>query len=178
MDQHSSTQTSQEPVKITITFPTNAYFMSGIRDFTFSMVKNMTSFSEKWAYRFQSVIDELCNNAIEYGSAPLKEIKVVFLYRENESLEIIVEDTGTGKSKMKAGDLQKFVEERIKPNFPFTELRGRGLTKIVAEWTDELEFKDLENGGLQVRAKKHLKDEKNAPIQNKVSDPTRIMLTF
>ncbi|MBI4975562.1 hypothetical protein HZC20_02690, partial [Candidatus Peregrinibacteria bacterium] len=59
-----------EKTKISITLPTNAYFMSGIRDFTLNMIKNTTNFDEKWAFRFQSVVDELCNNAIEYGSAP------------------------------------------------------------------------------------------------------------
>lgn len=150
------TQGKKEPVPITITFPTNAYFMSGIRDFTLSMIKNMTQFSEQWAYRFQTVVDELCNNAIEYGSAPMKEIKVIFLYYEGEALEIVVEDSGTGKSKLKAGDLQKLLEERRKPNFLFTEIRGRGLAKIVAEWSDEISFENMEGGGTRVRVKKFL----------------------
>ena len=50
---------SEEPIKITITLPTNAYFLSGIRDFTLAMTKNMTGFSDQWAFRFQSVVDEL-----------------------------------------------------------------------------------------------------------------------
>ena len=35
---------TKEPVKITIILPTNAYFLSGIRDFTLTMTKNMTGF--------------------------------------------------------------------------------------------------------------------------------------
>lgn len=154
-------QSKKEPVRITITFPTNAYFMSGIRDFTFTMIKNITQFPEKWAYRFQTVVDELCNNAIEYGSASMKEVRVIFIYHEGEALEIIVEDTGTGKSKLKAAEMQKLVEERRKPNYPFTELRGRGLAKIVAEWSDELTFEDCEWGGIRVRVKKHLNAQEN-----------------
>ena len=118
----------------------------------------MTKFSQQWAYRFQSVVDELCNNAIEHGSAKQKEIKVIFINNPNESIEIIVEDSGTGASKMKAADLQKLVAERTKPGYPFTELRGRGLAKIVAAWTDELEFSGLPEGGLRVRTKKYLKN--------------------
>ncbi len=53
-----------QSVKITITIPKEAYFISGIRDFTLNLIKNTTSFSEKWAFRFQSVVDELCNYAI------------------------------------------------------------------------------------------------------------------
>ena len=115
----------KEPIKISITLPTNAYFLSGIRDFTLSMIKNMTHFSDQWAYRFQSVVDELCNNAIEHGSAPKQDIKITFINHPDESVEIIVEDTGTGKKKMNASELQKIIEERTKPDYPFKEIRGR-----------------------------------------------------
>lgn len=154
----------KEPVTITITFPTNAYFMSGLRDFTLAMVKNMTGFSQQWAFRFQSIIDELCNNAIEFGSAPGKEIKAIFTNYPNQALEIIVEDTGTGKSKMKAGELQKLIDERKQPGYIVTGIRGRGLSKIVSEWTDELTFKDLPQGGLQVRVKKNLQEKPQAQM--------------
>lgn len=175
MDQ---TQEKPESVKITITLPTNAYFMSGIRDFTLSMIKNMTNFSEQWAYRFQSVVDELCNNAIEHGSSSKREIKVSFINYPGESVEIIVEDSGTGKTKSKAADLQKLVAERSKPGYPFTEIRGRGLAKIVAAWTDELQFEDLANGGLKVKVKKYLKNPAlSASVPSMVSAPDHIVLT-
>lgn len=168
-----------EPIKITITLPTNAYFMSGIRDFTISMIRNMTHFSDQWAYRFQSVVDELCNNAIEHGSSAKQEIKVIFIHYPNDSVEIIVEDSGTGKSKIKASELQELVAQRSKPGYPFKEMRGRGLAKIVAAWTDELEFTDLPNGGLRARIKKHLTTPNlNEPIAGMVSDPTHVVLTI
>lgn len=172
-------QEKSEPVKITITLPTNAYFMSGIRDFTLALIRNMTNFSDQWAYRFQSVVDELCNNAIEYGSSPKQEIRVIFNSIPYDYVEIMVEDTGTGKVKMKATDLQKLVAERTKPGYPFTELRGRGLAKIVAAWTDELSFEDLANGGIRTRVKKYTK----SPIQNQIipgvmTDPTHVVLTI
>lgn len=172
-----------QPIKITITLPTNAYFMSGVRDFTLSLIRNTTNFSEQWAYRFQSVVDELCNNAIEHGSSPNQEIIITFLNTPNKCIEIIVEDTGTGAVKKKAEELKKIVAERIKPDYPFIELRGRGLAKIVAAWTDELDFKDLPGGGIQVRVKKNL-DARSAkqsaapaapPFQT--NNPTHIVLT-
>jgi len=172
------TQEKPEPVRITITLPTNAYFMSGIRDFTLAMIRNMTKFSDQWAYRFQSVVDELCNNAIEHGSAPKQEIKVIFTNYPNESIEIIVEDTGTGPKKLTAADLQKLVAERSKPGYPFTEIRGRGLAKIVAAWTDELEFTDLPSGGLRTRVKKFLNNPAaKEPVPGMTNDPTHVVLT-
>ncbi|MFA6520762.1 MAG: ATP-binding protein [Candidatus Gracilibacteria bacterium] len=171
-------QQGGEPVKITIIIPTNAYFMSGIRDFTLAMIKNMTNFSEQWAYRFQSVVDELCNNAIEHGSLPKQEIKVTFVDNPGDSIEIFVEDAGTGKSKLKSGELHNLVAERSKPDYAFTDIRGRGLAKIVAAWTDELEFVDLPNGGHRVRVKKYLKNPTlSQPIPGAASlDPTHVVL--
>lgn len=159
--------------KITITLPTNAYFMSGIRDFTLTMIKNTTNFPEKWAFRFQSVVDELCNNAIEYGSTPGNEIRIAFLHQKDEYLEISVEDTGTGKDKVSAAELQKIYHEKKEPGHVFSGIRGRGLVKIVGEWTDEIKFEDRPEGGLKITVKKYLKDARvnstgTPNIRNKV----------
>ncbi len=164
MDQNINTKSSNIPetTKITITLPTNAYFMSGIRDFTLNMIKNTTNFEEKWAFRFQSVVDELCNNAIEYGSAPGSDIRISFIYKKDDYLEIQVEDTGTGKNKINGEQLQKIYDEKKAPGYTFTGIRGRGLVKIVGEWTDEIHFEDRKEGGIKITVKKHLKDPRKA----------------
>jgi anti-sigma regulatory factor (Ser/Thr protein kinase) len=159
----------QKDTKISITIPTNAYFMSGIRDFTLTMIKNTTNFSEKWAFRFQSVVDELCNNAIEYGSAPGSDIRIIFNHKKDDYLEIAIEDTGTGKKKTNAEGLKKIYQDRKEPGYQFTGIRGRGLVKIVGEWTDEIKFEDRPEGGIKVTVKKFLKDARfnEAGIQKK-----------
>lgn len=169
-----SPQDIQQPTKITLTLPTQAYFMSGVRDFTLGFIKNTTQFGDMWAFRFQSIVDELCNNAIEFGSAPGKDIKLTMVY-DGKSMEISVEDTGTGKNKTTAKDLTALVEERKKPTFVNKEIRGRGLSKIIANWTDELKFEDAEGGGIRVIAKKNLNQEKSqAGLQ--MEDKTHIVL--
>ncbi len=162
--------TENKATKITITLPTEAYFISGIRDFTLNLVKNTTSFPEKWAFRFQSVIDELCNNAIEYGSAPGNEIRIVFTHQKGDYLKIDVEDTGTGKTKTKASEIQKVFDEKRAAGYVFTGIRGRGLAKIVGEWTDEIKFEDRAEGGIRVSIKKFLKDPRQAEV-NPVNQP-------
>ena len=166
-----------KPMEITITLPTNAYFVSGIRDFTLNLIRNMTQFSEQWAFRFQSVVDELCNNAIEHGSKPGDTIRITFINNPGNSIEIIVRDAGTGKVKISAEELTRIVKERSDPNYVHTGIRGRGLSKIVAEWTDELAFKDTENGGIEVHIKKYLRDP-NLPQQsaNALENPTHLVL--
>jgi anti-sigma regulatory factor (Ser/Thr protein kinase) len=174
--QQPATSTENKPVKITITLPTNAYFVSGIRDFTLGLIRNMTEFSEQWAFRFQSVVDELCNNAIEHGSATGQDIKITFINNPRESIEIIVEDSGTGKVKISAKELQAIVAERRNPGYVHMGIRGRGLSKIVAEWTDELEFTDLPTGGIQVKIKKFLQDPKLKEMTNYLESPTHLVL--
>lgn len=167
---------ANKELKITITLPTNAYFMSGVRNFTLGLVKNMTDFSEQWAFRFQSIIDELCNNAIEHGSNQDSEVKIIFISKPHDSFEIIVQDQGSGKQKMKAAEIQKIVEERRQPNYIFNSIRGRGLAKIVAEWTDEMSFKDLENGGVEVHVKKFLNDPKLKEMNQFMESPNHLVL--
>ena len=151
-----------ETTKITITMPTSAYFMSGIRDFTLNLIKNTTSFPEKWAFHFQSVVDELCNNAIEYGSSPGSDIRITFIYQKDQYIELFIDDTGTGKNKTNAAGLKKLFDERREPGYVFTGIRGRGLVKIIGEWTDEIDFSDRKEGGIRVRVRKYLKDERKA----------------
>ena len=170
----------KENTKITITLPTNAYFMSGVRDFTLNMIKNTTNFPEKWAFRFQSVVDELCNNAIEYGSASGSEIRLTINYSKEDYLEIIVEDTGTGKIKMTAASLQKLFDDRKLPGYIFSGIRGRGLVKIVGEWSDEIKFTDRPEGGMAISVKKYLKNARqseNLPIPNTTQKTETIQLT-
>ena len=165
-----------KPVRISILLPTNAYFMSGIRDFTMSFIKNATKFSEQWAYRFQSIVDELCNNAIEYGSTPGQDIKLTLVYTPGDSLEITVEDTGTAKDHKTAADVQKIVDEKKKPGYIHSGIRGRGLSNIVFGWSDEVTFRDIPHGGLMVTAKKKLTQELNTPQTTSSSDPTHVIL--
>lgn len=125
-----------KPVKITITLPTNAYFMSGIRNFTLGLIRNMTEFSEQWAFRFQSIVDELCNNAIEHGSEPGKDITLTFVSIPHDSIEIYVKDSGTGKNKITATEIEKLIKERRDPNYIHSGIRKRFIKNYCGIWTD------------------------------------------
>ena len=164
-------------IEITIIMPTQAYFLSGIRDFTLNLIKNMTDFSEQWAYRFQSIVDELCNNAIEHGSAEGENITITFQNCPNEYIQIIVADTGSGPKHPKAEELCKIVQERKTQSVLNGLLRGRGLPKIVSEWTDELEFTNNQKNGITVRVKKNLHDQKlKDSLNEKLENPSHIVL--
>ena len=161
----STSVTAYDEKVITITLPTDTYFMSGIRDFTLTMARNLTGMNDQWAYRFQSVIDELCNNAIEHGSAHGQLITIAFHSHQGESIDVVVEDTGTGKMKMTAEELTTRVntaKAAVGQPLQNLGLRGRGLAQIVANWTSELSFEDRPGGGIRVIARKILTQEDRA----------------
>lgn len=166
-----------KPVEIVFEFPTNAYFVSGIREFVLNLTKNMTGFSEQWAFRFQAVVDELCNNAIEHGSRPGEKLRVTFL-STSSSLEALVEDTGTGKDKMNPESMKKLLESRQNlTQEQYLGFRGRGLPKIVSEWTDSVVFETSTLGGLCVHIKKDLRKEDDVVSSQQSNDPTHLVLT-
>ncbi len=156
LSKSNTTVGEEHPLKITIILPTNAYFMAGIRDFTMTVTQNMTGFSQQWAYRFQSVVDELTNNAIEFGSAAGENITITFVSVKNKYIEVFVEDTGTGQKKMSAADMMQYLEshKNMDPT-QITTIRGRGLSQIVANWADRVEFTDNDKGGLTAHVVKN-----------------------
>ncbi|MBT4384320.1 ATP-binding protein [Candidatus Peregrinibacteria bacterium] len=169
-------QNTEKPLEITVTIPTQAYFLSGIRDFILNFTKNVTGFSDQWAFRFQAVVDELCNNAIEHGSAAGQTIEIVVAYTPSKYLEVFVKDNGSGTSKMTAKQMTDLFKERVHmTSGEYLGFRGRGLPKIVGEWTDEVVFEDKEGGGLVVRAKKYLRKE-DEEVSSLVNDPTHLIL--
>lgn len=177
LNQGGKTNKDAKFIEITIILPTHAYFISGIRDFTLNLIKNTTDFSEQWAYRFQSIVDELCNNAIEHGSKEGDNIKIIFQNDPQNYIQIFVEDGGNGVSPMKAAEIMKIVEERKKENILNGLIRGRGLPKIVSEWTDELEFTDVKNKGIKARVKKFLNDPlMKENISSGLENPSHIVL--
>lgn len=177
MDNNPPAETQEVTTDIEILIPTQAYFLSGIRDFILNLTKNMTGFSERWAFRFQAVVDELCNNAIEHGSAAGQKIKVTIVSAPNKYLEVIVEDTGSGKDKMTPEQMTALFKERQQVvTDQYLGFRGRGLPKIVGEWTDEVTFEQSAMGGLKIKIKKYLRKEEDTVSSAQTNDPTHIVL--
>lgn len=152
---------------ISISLRTDLYFNSGIRDFAVGFIQNLTGLSEKWAYRFQSIVDELCNNAIEHGSADGDSISVSFAFTTTY-VKVWVEDNGSGADSITATDLSKRLEELRVQNADPTQnfaLRGRGIVKIIESWTDEFTYEDRPEGGLKVTALKHLANAHSEDVE-------------
>ncbi|MBT6293876.1 ATP-binding protein [bacterium] len=166
---------SDKDIEIKIEIPTKAYFMSGIRDFTLQMIKDMTDFSENWAYRFQSVVDELCNNAIEHGSDPDSFIKIKFIAVPDKHIKIQVEDFGKKENPITAQEILEKINKTQQTDIKDLGLRGRGLAFIVSKWTDKLEIKDTQNGGHIVEITKNLNDQTFKTLERSL-EPNQIII--
>lgn len=169
--------TDTEPIKVKIIIPTHAYFLSGIRDFALNMVQNSAGFSRQWAFRFQTIVDELVNNAIKYGSAAGQEIAIVLEVEKEKFAAVTVADSGTGTDKKTAADLNVILAAaRQKGERPSLELSGRGL-QIVSNWSDEISFVANERGGISAMAKKNYSQE-DEPLQIIQNEPAENALVL
>lgn len=117
--------------------------------------------SPKWRTRLVLIVDELNNNAIEYGSAlwDTNILSVSMKHEEDNFLEVNIstQDSGTGAKTKSAADMEKMREESEWKNFSeHHSIRWRGLFLIISHLVDELYFKDAEDKGLIVGFQKKL----------------------
>lgn len=131
-----------------ITFPADYKNIAALRDLAFHCAK-LQGFNTQQSEHLKSVVDELCNNAIEYGSQPNSEVTLSIQAEEN-TIRIACQDQGHG-NKLKAEDLKMIMEEEVGPE----DRRGRGARVIVRSFVDELDIKDAPGGGIIVTAVLH-----------------------
>lgn len=125
--------------RIKIDFPADFNMVPGIR----SMIARIAytfGFSERECYQIETIVDEICNNAIEHGSAR-PEAEITLEYRvEQDHIEITVKDEGGKEFNPETiiSHNEQLVENEIK-NREFLERRGRGLF-IVKKLSNSLDI--------------------------------------
>lgn len=139
-----------------IVFPADFNYVPGVR-VCISRICNEKGFNEHEVYQIETVIDELCNNAIEHGSKSDKDGITVECNIEDGDLKVSIKDTG---------NKQFIIEEVFSLNKKRRELgwedgemykRGRGLF-IVQKMIDEL-FVSTGETGTSVRIHKQHKEQ-------------------
>lgn len=107
------------------------------------------------------VIDELNNNAMEYGSLSWEINNMTFSFDKNWDglfVKVEVEDTWNGAENKKAKDMEIIREENKKRDFSYHKsIRWRGLGLITEKIVDRLYFKDSVSWGLIVWIEKEIK---------------------
>jgi len=149
-----------KPNQLQLIFPKEIYNKVNLREISMQIIKKLTNMSDKWIFRFQSAIDELCSNAIEYGCSNNGKISLAFSAVPDNFIEVSVEDNGQGTKQINAEQMKEILEKEQQEEMGnFSSIRGNGLTKIVKIIVDQINFYDLPQGGLKVIIKKSLQKE-------------------
>jgi len=87
------------PYKVELSFPGDLEYIPSIRKFV-SEVLLVSQFSPKFAYRSEIIVDEICNNAVNYGSqADDARIELVCEIFEDR-IEFTIKDQGGSKDHL------------------------------------------------------------------------------
>jgi len=132
-----------------------------IREFVDSVCKKYR-ISPRWRTRLVLIVDELNNNAIEYGTKA-KEYNYFRLHLEitqtGTNILISVTDTGTGTHPKTAEEMEDIKKSFLNIDYKkHASIRGRGLFLIISHLVDSLEFLNKKDGWLEVRIQKHLEN--------------------
>ncbi len=133
-----------QEIKITM----SAYFgfVPGIRTGIGRVAVNF-GFNDKEVYEIETVIDEICNNAIEHGSKGKNNTVNLEIKFDKRFIEINVKDSGSPQFNveevLKEGE-RLMKEEAQKPVLD-TIRRQRGLM-IVKKYVDEMDIKTNTDG--------------------------------
>lgn len=131
-----------------------------LREITDMLCKNF-GMIPKWRTRIVLILDELHNNAIEYGSST-GDINTFLFRLERKTnnifrLEASVIDSGFGPKAKKAFQMEQIRKEHENEDFSHhSSIRGRGLFLIISQLVDALIFDDVPDRGLKVTVVKDL----------------------
>jgi len=114
-----------------------------LREFVDEVCK-IYSISPKWRTRLVLIIDELNNNAIEYGSKQ-GENNLLELHLQKDVGKTVfiasVTDTGHGDHAKTSQQMEEIREANEKEDFSkHSSIRGRGLFLIISRLVDSLKF--------------------------------------
>ncbi len=130
-----------------------------LRDYLL-IIFDILGLNPMWKNRFVLILDELNNNAIEYGSGEwsINIFRLIWKLDGNKLfLNIEVEDEWNGKNPKTSTEMNNLRNSRIEKGFDnHNSIRGRGLFLIITKLVDELYFKDSDKWWLIVWVNKIL----------------------
>lgn len=132
-------------VNYKITFPADYRNIVPLRDLAYHIAK-LQGFSEQKSEHLRSIVDEVANNAVEYGSQKTSEV-ILEIFADENAIKIACHDQGHGNT-LKADRIKQQLNEEV----PLTASRGRGLRMIVKAFADEFDLTDRQGGGITVTA--------------------------
>lgn len=141
---------------IKMEIPANFTYIPGVRTCISRIAFNF-GFDDRESYQIETIVDEICNNAIEHGSKK-KDAKIKLDCRfDRDQMELIVTDTGNRRFNVEQIFMHniKRLQEEISKGLADSPHRGRGLI-IVQKLVDKLDIKTTRNGTIvKILKRKH-----------------------
>ena len=131
-----------KPEVLTVRFPSNLDYVPGMRVLV-SEIARIRGFDKKDAYRIETIVDEICNNAIEHGGTGEGTSITLRCSVDSEKIDLIIRDSGASGEKVEG--LKKALENVSTDPSLNVSIRGRGLP-IVAMLADKLEVNSTPEG--------------------------------
>ena len=139
--------------ELTIKIPSDFVFVRGVR-VCVARIAHDFGFNEKELYQIETIVDELCNNAIEHGCETTGQFVRIKCSFSADEVCLKVMDKGT--KNISIANILKKNTNRLKREIKRGALtkgkRGRGLI-IVNKFADKISVKKYKNG-LEVTAVK------------------------
>jgi anti-sigma regulatory factor (Ser/Thr protein kinase)/anti-anti-sigma regulatory factor len=134
--------------EISVHFPSELTFVPPIR----ALIRRITKqkrYSNKDAFRIETIVDEICNNAVEHGTREEGKDIGVKVIIDREKIELAISNK-TDPDKLE--ELKKMSKYLSKPKTALQEKRGHGLT-LVKLLTNDFNI-DSSHSGTCVRVTK------------------------
>jgi anti-sigma regulatory factor (Ser/Thr protein kinase) len=157
--------TEKKPCTVTIKFPGDLEYIPAVRKFVSELLQ-VNRFDSKSTFRSEIIIDEICNNAVNYGcrSADPRVEVTCMLYADR--IEFLVKDSGGSPENLNRLRSAGMADERgvtqiLKGQKP---PNGLGL-EIVRLLSEKVELDVDDNNMISVRVVRLREDTEKAGIK-------------
>jgi anti-sigma regulatory factor (Ser/Thr protein kinase) len=141
---------------VTLNFPGDIEYVPDIRRFLATII-SLRSFSRRFAFRMEIIIDELSTNAIKFGKLRVGEfVTIICRIRDNE---VVLDVCSPGSEACDIQKLKKTIAtDRSQPEIPFDFSEGRGVP-ILKILCNSIQVLEQEGYTVRVIKKKNENEE-------------------
>lgn len=147
-------QSSTIPEVLEISFPANLQMVPPIRQLS-SRIAKQKGYGIRDSFRIETIVDEICNNAIEHGKQGENQSIDLRIGVDNKQIEL---DVLNESDPEKIATLKMLLKPKEEHELKSDAKRGRGLS-LIKMLSDELSVECSEKGTI-VHVKK-VREEKN-----------------
>jgi anti-anti-sigma factor len=131
----------KKPEQVDLTFPSNLKMVPAVRQLV-SRIARQKGYGNRDAFRIETIVDEICNNAVEHGLNGSNHEIGIKVSIDPDKIEIDV-------TNISDPDKMFLLRSHLKPDehldVKHDDKRGRGLM-LIKMLTDELTFNTSEHG--------------------------------